>query len=412
MKKFATLIGSAALFAAAIIPAIAASNECTNSTTGPFSNNTCTILNTDNITVNNVNDAQIKNYVKVKSDTGDNSASYNTLGGAVKTGNAASNVTVSNVANINTTNITAALAGSAQNRGGNAITGPYSDNTSFIGNNFQADVYNSNTASVFNKVEVESETGENNADYNTGPASVDTGNAWASLLLGTHTNDSYTQIMGGAGGTGHNFADNSTTGPFSNNTVTLLNNYRAGVANVNDMQVKNFVDVGAETGENTANKNTLGGEVLTGNAFAGAGVNTEGNVNTTLIAMAMGGFDNEGSNSVTGPNGSGDPNDVYIANTREILVENWNNKCESHNADRLDKPLWWRWFRGSNFINTDHKEECDPENLGVLNDVEAESETGENNSDFNTGGGSVESGFAEMLQQVLTHLNDVLVEIL
>ena len=325
------------------------------------------------------------------------------MGGAIRTGNATTNVTVANVANVNTTNITAALSGSASNIGGNLITGPFSDNRSFITNNFIADVYNSNTASVKNDIEVESETGDNNADYNTGPAMIDTGNAWTSLLVGTHVNDSMTNILGGAGGLGRNFAENSTTGPFSNNTVALSNTFVAQVANVNDLQVRNKVEVEAETGDNSANKNTLGADILTGNAFAGAGVDTQGNINTTLIAM--GGFaDNEGSNNVTGPNGSGDPNDVFIDNTRVVQVDNWNNKCESHNADRLDYPLWWsRW---------NHKSEgCDPENLGVLNDVEVESETGDNESDYNTGGGAVDTGWAEVWQQVLTHLNDVVNDI-
>ena len=413
MKKIATLVGSAALLAATLVPAIAASNECVNGTTGPFSNNTCSITNTDYIAVNNVNDAQIINKIKAESDTGDNSASWNTLGGSINTGDATTNVTVSNVANINTTNITAALSGSAHNTGGNIITGPFSDNNAFITNTFDARVYNSNTASIKNDVEVESETGENNADYNTGPAVIDTGDAWSTLLLANHANDNLTLIMGGAGGFGHNHADNSTTGPFSNNTVSLTNTMSVGVANVNDLQVKNKADVDAETGDNTANKNTLGSSIYSGDAFAGVGVDTQGNINTTLIAL--GGFEeNEGSNNVTGPGGSGDPNEVFITNTRDVLIENWNNKCESHNADRLDKPLWWKWFHRFDSVSTEdeHKEECDPENLGVLNDVEAETETGENNADFNTGGGELETGFAEVLQQVLTHLNDVYNEIL
>ena len=413
MKKVATLIGSAALFAAALVPAIAASNDCSNSTTGPFSNNTCTILNSDNITVNNVNDAQIKNYIKAESETGGNSASYNTLGGNIVTGNASTNVTVSNVANVNTTNVTAALAAAAQNSGSNTITGPFSNNTAYIANNFTADVWNSNTASVKNRVEAESETGENNADFNTGPASVITGNAWTGLLVNNHVNDNLTQIMGAAGGQGSNSAENSTTGPFSVNEISLLNNHAARVTNVNDLQVKNYVEAESDSGDNSASKNTLGGAVDTGNAFTGVGVDTQGNINTTLIAMAMGGFNNSGSNSVTGPgdNGGGDPNIIYIENDRQVVVDNWNNKCESHNADRLDHPLYSH--RGYNLTLSDHeKGECDPENLGVLNVVEAEAETGESVADFNTGGGGVMSGYAELLQQVLTHINDTLTEIL
>lgn len=62
MKKIATFVGAAALLAATILPALAA-NSCGNSTTGPGSNNTCSVDNSSTVTVNNVNDAQINNKV-------------------------------------------------------------------------------------------------------------------------------------------------------------------------------------------------------------------------------------------------------------------------------------------------------------------------------------------------------------
>ena len=119
--------------------------------------------------------------------------------------------------------------------------------------------------------------------------------------------------------------------------------------------------------------------------------------------MALGGFTNHGENSVTGP----DPDDeqdpkVWIENKREVVVDNWNNKCESHNADDLE---WWNPWKH-------RKEECNPDNIGVFNDVEVDSETGDNEANTNTGGGSVMSGFAELMQQVLVHMNDTLTEIL
>jgi hypothetical protein len=399
LKKFATLVGSAALFAAALVPAIAATNNCTNGTTGPFSNNTCTIINTDNITVNNVNDARIHNDVDAKANTGGNSASTNTLGGKIVTGDASMNVTVSNVANINTTNITSAYAGGASNVGGNVITGPYSYNRTTIQNTFESNVLNSNTADVKNDVEVKSNTGYNDANTNTGPADIKTGDAWLGLGVGTHVNDNLTSIRGGAGGAGSNYAENSTTGPFSSNTVDIFNTFAANVNNVNDMRVRNDVEAYANTGKNDANKNTLGGDIETGDSSAAVGVDTEGNINSTLVAMAMGGFNNYGSNSVTGP--EGDDPDVLIQNTRSVTVDNWNNKCESHNAE----DLVTRYGRT-------YKVGCEPWLLGVNNDVEVKSDTGNNEADTNTGGGEIYAGFADLMQQVLVHMNDTLTEIL
>jgi hypothetical protein len=55
MKKIATTFGTVALLAAAVIPAFGAGNSCMNGTTGPGSENICTINNSANVTVNNVN---------------------------------------------------------------------------------------------------------------------------------------------------------------------------------------------------------------------------------------------------------------------------------------------------------------------------------------------------------------------
>jgi hypothetical protein len=367
-------------------------NTCTNSTTGPFSDNICSITNTSTIKVNNVNDAIIKNDVVSNSNTGGNSASYNTLGGSVKTGNAMTTSAVSSVANVNTTKVTGGAAASG-NAGVNEITGPESTNQTFITNVQDVNVLNSNTATVDNKVRANSNTGRNLADYNTGPATVDTGDAGLVVTVGNHVNDNLTEIQAGAGGTGGNVAKNLTTGPFSTNIVSLTNINRARVKNVNDLIVDNDVAALANTGDNTAKKNTLGGDITTGDADNGVGVDTEGNINTTKIHMAMGGFSNEGVNSVTGPAGpDGDPG-IFITNTVEAVVQNWNNKCKSHNASRLGK-------KG-----------CDVSDLGIENKVRANSVTGENLADYNTGGGSVESGMAELLQQVLSHLNDTFTEI-
>ncbi|MBI2617194.1 hypothetical protein HYW55_03620 [Candidatus Gottesmanbacteria bacterium] len=393
MKKIATLTGAAVLLAATLVPAFAA-NSCTNSTTGPFSNNTCTVNNTSNVTVNNVNDAQIINRVNSTSNTGNNSASYNTLGGSIVTGNATNNTTVSSVANISTTNLTIGSGGS-NNIAGNEITGPYSNNAAYINNRTRVDVYNSNTATVKNSVNATADTGNNSADYNTGPATVQTGNSWLNLGVLTHVNDSLTDLNLGAGGTGNNTAFNSTTGPFSNNAAVINNDIYAYVNNVNDLQVKNRVNARALTGNNSASYNTLGGDITTGNATAGVGVNTEGNINTTMIATAMGGFANDASSSVTGPYSN---NAQYVNNNKNVTVDNWNNKCQSHNADRIRNP-WRPWSE------TDG---CEPEYLGVFNTVNSVVDAGNNAGDYNTGGGSVMAGWASLMEAVQTHLNDVL----
>lgn len=382
MKKLATIAGAAALLAATLVPAFAV-NSCSNSTTGPYSNNTCTVNNSSNVTVNNVNDAQIVNTVRSSSTTGNNSASYNTLGGSITTGNATLNASVGSVANVNTTNVTAGFGG-GNNTGVNEITGPFSNNTAYLNNDYRVDVYNSNTATVNNSVNATADTGSNNADYNTGPAIVRTGNAGLGVGVSNHVNDSLTAVALTGGVSGNNTAGNSTTGPFSFNDATVNNAANVAVNNVNDLQIENAVDVAARTGRNSASYNTLGGDITTGNAGAGVGVNSEGNINTTTVAMAMGSFSNDASSSVTGPESI---NSAYINNEKNVIFDNWNNKCQSHNAD-------------------DRFDDCDVNDLGVFNTIDSVTDAGSNVSDNNTGGGSVMAGWASLFQEVLTHLND------
>ncbi|MBI3379768.1 hypothetical protein HY029_03380 [Candidatus Gottesmanbacteria bacterium] len=394
MKKIATLVGAAALLAATLVPALAV-NSCGNSTTGPGSNNTCTVTNTSNVSVNNVNDAQIINNVRTSSNTGGNSASNNTLGGSIVTGNASLNTTVSSVANVNTTNVTAGFGG-GNNMGGNSVTGPFSTNNAFITNGYRVDAYNSNTATVKNDVNTTADTGNNSADNNTGPATIRTGNAWLGTGVNNHVNDSLTQVaLGGA--SGNNTAFNSTTGPFSANNAVVTNSANVTLNNVNDLQVTNWVNVLARTGRNSASNNTLGGDITTGNATGGVVVGTEGNINTSSVAMALGGFANNASSNVTGPSSD---NNAFITNAQNVVVDNWNDKCRSHNADRLTDPLYRDGETGNK------TKDCDPANLGVLNDVFASSDAGNSTANNNTGPGSVMAGWASLVQNVLTHLND------
>jgi len=404
MKKLATIVGSAALLVAAVIPAVAAGNNCGNGTTGAFSSNSCTINNTSNVTVNNVNDAKITNNVTTTVNSGHNDANYNTLGGKILTGNATLNTTVSTVANINTTNITGgpALGG---NTGSNYITGAgmgalvggydadtaggsYASNSVYINNAQRVGVDNQNTAVVESNVNATANTGYNDANGNTGPGDVLAGAASMGVAVNTHVNDNLTRVTAGAGTTGGNLAGNDTTGAFSGNSVTLNNLSDVLVRNWNDMLVKNDVEADVNSGYNDANMNTLGGDILSGPARGGVGVNTEGNINTTTVEAAMGGFSNGGQNGITG---AGSRNDTYLNNAQQIVVDNMNNKCMSHNSSSVNNGGY-----------------CEPWDLGVFNFVDASADVGGNDANMNTAGGQTLGSVAELVQSVLTHINDTL----
>ncbi|MCL4339050.1 hypothetical protein M1271_05160 [Patescibacteria group bacterium] len=367
MKKFATIAGSIALLIGAVIPAMAAGNNCSNGTTGPLSHDYCYITNTSDVNVSNTNSLNLTNSVTAVSNTGHNSASYNTLGGNITTGNATLNATVNNVGNINTTTVTGGPS-AANNSGSNNITGPSSDNRVTITNSQRVNVVNSNQADVRNTVDATADSGYNNGNYNTGPANVQTGSTVLGVNLQNHLNDSATGISAGAGGAGGNSVANDTTGPFSTDYVDVVNSANATVNNPNYLSLGNSVAVVSRSGNNGASYNTLGGNIGTGGSSAGVGMNNEGNISTTTIQMAMGGFANDGSNGVTGP----------LSDNRTTLLNSF----------------------GTSVSN--------PNNANVTNSDTDVADTGSNASNYNTGGGAVWAGLSDLWKTISNHLNDSL----
>ncbi len=365
MKKIVSIASSVVLLASSVVPVFAA-NSCTNGTTGPMSENYCTVVNTNSVAVNNTNDANIVNNVTATSNTGHNSASMNTLGGSVITGNASLSVGVSNTANINTTSISGGPAASG-NVAGNSITGPASTNVVDITNSNVVGVNNNNKADIRNTIMATSDTGWNLANTNTGPAEVLTGSASMSVGLVNRANDSATSIAAGAGGTGGNSAVNDTTGPMSGNFVTLTNTSNTFVTNTNSMDVMNSVIATANTGHNSASFNTLGGEIRAGNAAGQVEIGTTGNINTTSITAAMGGFTNTSGNLVTGPMST---NVETLVNSQDIRVENINAKGNVKNFDIDIADTGW------NVANT------------------------------NTGGGDIYAGLSQLVKRIETYIND------
>jgi hypothetical protein len=366
MRKFISLAGSMAILAASVLPAIATGNNCVNETTGPLSSNFCTVTNTNSVKVTNENDADIKNDVKVTANSGHNTASMNTLGGSVVTGNASVDASLSNTANVNTTSVSGGPAASG-NVGKNSVTGADSNNVITLTNVNDVEVENENDARVENEVDAVADSGWNRADMNTGPGYVRSGNSSMEVGVVNRVNDSATAVVGGAGGTGGNQATNQTTGALSSNFVTMTNVSDVKVENENDMDVKNGVKAVANTGWNSASSTTLGGEIRSGNAVGDVDLETEGNINTTSVTSAMGGFANVSGNSVTGPMSV---NTESLVNSQDVEVANENKSADVENED---------------FDLVD---------------------TGWNRADMNTGGGSILSGMSDLVKRICVYVND------
>ncbi len=287
-----------------------------NNQTGANSNNNATVDNNSSFTVINNNDAQVVSDIVVDAITGHNSADKNTGNGIVQSGDA--NI-ITNVVNLVNNTLTSGaeiliatvnvfgdwigdliltdssssnnLAGcgdcSQNAAAGNSKTGADSNNTSSITNNKVTELETNNSAEIGNGIILNANTGSNFADKNTGGAHVQTGdiNAVASVNTVANTNTEGTWwivIVNEAGrwighilgaddsgnlaqaGTVDLGASNESTGAGSDNAANISNNEYTSITQNNNANVDTNIVINADTGHNSAQKNTGEGHISTG----------------------------------------------------------------------------------------------------------------------------------------------------
>ncbi len=257
------------------------------------------------------NDADIENEIGVEADTGDNEAGDNTGGDvSIDTGSTTTNVSVSNTANANV-----ATVGSGND--GGSVSACIADNGSDSDNEIEIEVADStavlqqNSADIENDINVEANTGGNEAEDNTGgDVEIETGDADFTVMVDTMANFNAADILSGiVGDIELGICDNGTdseneieveigdTGccPFKKDDSGL------NLTQSNHGMFDNGVCVFADTGDNEVEDNTCGGGgcfdtcgcddgdceygVSTGNQSATVGVSTTANQNI------FGGFD-------------------------------------------------------------------------------------------------------------------------
>ena len=226
--------------------------------------------------------------------------------------------------------------------------GAGSDNWATVNQTSTTTVNQSNNANVTNNVDADADTGNNDANFNTGGVVViDTGNATTDINVANALNSNSANVnCCAAGGADVKISGN---GANSNNGVNLTTVNANSVNQANSAKVSNDIDSDADTGDNDALSNT-GGDVMivTGNAKANVSVSTTANVNSARIGGGLGASNPTASFVISG-NGAGA--DSYIT---ALLVK--------HNA--IDQ---------ANYAHVD-------------NNVDADADTGYNDANFNTGG--------------------------
>ena len=281
-SRLTTAIATGAVLLNALAP-VAFAQDVTITGNAASSVNTANVTNASTTTVNQTNTALVTNTVSSNASTGNNTASFNNGGNTgISTGNATTNVGVSNALNVNSASVGCCVAGGNTN-----VT--ISDN--HVSTTNTANVTNANTtvlgqtnlAVVGNVVGANSSTGNNTSSFNNGGnTAISTGNASTTVDVATAANANVVKVGGGAGvmpGSG-----NSVTivgnGPFSVNTVNLTDASTLVLGQTNNAAVSNLVSANANTGGNTASFNN-GGDVsiVTHNAKTNVGVHNLLNFN-------------------------------------------------------------------------------------------------------------------------------------
>ena len=361
-KQLLSVLASGAVMLNTVLP-VYAGTTVVLSGNGSDSNNTANLtLNSSTNVVQN-NTANIENKIKAEAETGENDANDNTGGDVnVDTGNATVNVAVNNLVNSNSASVDCCPQGDI-----NVLidgNGTHSDNDVDLDQNSTINVFQDNYAYVKNDIDAEAETGENDANDNTGGSvSIDTGDAETNVEVSNTANANWAKV-GGDGAQGELSARIVGNGSNSDNYIDLDLDSAILLKQDNDASLENKVKAEAETGENDANDNT-GGDVSIDTGDAETDVSVDNLVNFNWA-------------------------DVDCGCLLDLLAKIADNGTYTDNDIDLDLDDELEVFQDN---------ECGYEKK-CKNDVDAESETGENDAKDNTEGDgegdpSIDTGNAE-----------------
>jgi len=338
-------VSTVALIASSFVGPVLAT-EVVISENGSNSDNTVNVAIDNSTTVDQDNYANITNDVNVSANTGKNDANDNTGGDvSITTGDATAGVGVSNTANSNTADVTGCCPGDLDV----TITGngTYSDNDANVALKTSTTVDQDNTAYVKNNVDVDLNTGKNDANDNTGgDVSINTGNASAdSIWVSNAVNKNVASVGSGANGGGSLAVVISENGSNSDNTANVAVSSAKTINQTNYAKISNDVDVDADTGKNDANDNT-GGEVSidTGDAKADVWVSNLANFNAADVDACGCILD---LLVKIKDNGTYSDNDANVALKSSTLVDQDNTyECKKGHGR-------WSWHKSCNEVDVD-----------------------------------------------------------
>jgi len=238
--------------------------DCNNSTgvlvsgNGVDSNNNVNVDSKNNVSLGQVNNANLENKIDSSAKTGANDANHNTGGStSVTTGDAKSDVNVTNNANVNVAQVG---NGAGAGQGSNTVlvegNGDSSNNSVDLDKNNSISLAQTNNSEILNSVYSDAKTGKNDANKNTGGnVTIDTGNATAKANI---TNEPNFNVVNSdaCNCTGDNLFKVAGNGVESESTITADMGNTQSLAQGNNAALDNFALPTAATGKNDANRNT------------------------------------------------------------------------------------------------------------------------------------------------------------
>ncbi len=425
-----------------------------NEITGPESQNQSLTESLLDNSVLNENIGDVQNKIKIDSISGLNQTDYNTGGGEIQTDDANAQLTLLNMVNTNVTgeggiktfnvydelkediyfkmseveDVNQFLAGnpnsSYESANGivvqNSVTGPESENQAQASSETNEEIKNQNTGSVQNDIEINALSGKNSSSKNTGEGDISTGdsNAAASVVNFLNTNLNVPQWLVGVVNIFGKLvgdiilprsdedsspdqiisplAQNSSTGPGSENQAQNSNQNTTNFENYNEAEVLNHIDAQAVTGQNESSYNTGAGEIKDGDATVSTqnvNVANQNIVSDEPLWLVVVNKLGEWVGYIVGE----DPGETIAGSeeffmSSETTAENFITGPDSQNSSEATQ------VSETNVEN---------QNQGKIeNNIKILSDSGDNQTSYNTLGGSIETGDAKTGLDLVNFINN------
>lgn len=327
VKNIATVAATGALLLNMALPAFAATVNLEVSGNGSDSDNEISFDRDTESGVYQQNESKIHNDISVSSNTGGNTADDNTGGNVkVKTGDTQVVASVMNQTGVNMAEVEACDCDSdtTVKVAGN---GSDSDNEVDVELEHAYTVVQDNKAHIGNDVKVKADSGNNDADDNTGGSvKIDTGNVWINPVQIANLAGVNQARIGGTGQGDSSLALKiAGNGSDSDNEIKVENDKEVGIYQENGTHIYNDLYLDGNSGDNSASDNTgtplSDPSITTGNVVIKAFVDNAAGFN---VAEADCGCVLDVAGSILG-NGTDSDSDIKLEldDAQEVTQDNW-----------------------------------------------------------------------------------------